>query len=497
MKQNSLQYMIKTLTFSILAFTLFLSQNASAEIVDVKKWSTTADIAVVNGVTAGASEWFLAELPGDIIKNSSSATLSDLRVIDSTNTEIPYVIVRQGYSTELTETKVVPEGRAVKILENSLERGPRGQDRVMVLEIPLEGKVYNGINLEVSPQSTNFRKVVNIAVSDVQLGATSPAWREIESKPVIYNYSDRQGLFVQKTKINFIPASSRYIRLRFEQDPALVESGVQFTNNVIVDGVRLIYETDTVINGITVENYLAGAWVAETGVTEPAVVESVTENTTTKATEVIYKTNNPLGFVDATKITIKLDKDESNFKRQVTVQSGTRGEQGIVWKTVGTGQIYRINSPVFQGESTSIAFQPTAADYFKVIVQNNNDTALKVEGVAVVDLQKVAVLFKRDSKNLAGVTMLIGNSSAIPPTYEIQKTLSYFNSIVPEKVTVQNVKPNSLFTATEQVIPFAEKYKWALNTALIVFVLLIALLGWKYRSNKPESPTDQVTPHEN
>lgn len=477
--------MFKKISCALCAITLLVAQTATAETISITQWATVADISPVSGAVTGSSEWFLVELPGEIVKKSANPSLSDIRLIDSTNTEIPYVIVRQGDTMAVAEGKVTPEGKPAKILENTLDRGPRGQDRIMVLEIPLEGKVYNGINLQTSPNSDNFRKVVRIAVSDVQLGATSPAWREIESKPVIYNYSDRQGLYVEKTKFNFIPATSRYIRLRFEQDPALAASGVQFTNNVVVESARVVYESDTTNQGVAIGNYLTGQWLAESDITQSAGVQSITENASTKSTEIVYKTDNVFGFVGANKITIKVDKDETNFKRQVTVLAGVQDGLDITWKSIGAGQIYRINSPVFQGESTGIVFPPTSANYFKVIIQNNNDTALKFDSIAAVDIQKTAVLFKKSDKDLSGIKLVTGNKAAIAPTYEIQKTVSYFETIKPEKVLVQNIKDNPLYNNITPEIPFGQKYKWLLNTALVVFVLLIALLGWKWRV-KPE-----------
>lgn len=485
--------MFKKILFPIAAFALLLTQTVSAEVIDVKNWSTVSDVAV-SGAVAGSSEWFIAELPGDILKKSSNTSLDDIRVIDSTNTEIPYVVVRQGSALALPESSTV-EGREVKVLENSLANGPQGQDRIMVLEIPVEGRVYNGLILQIAAQSTNFRKLVNIAVSDVRLGATSPSWRELEARPVIYNYSDRQGLFVQKNRVDFVGASSRYIRLRFEQDPALAGTGVQFTNNVVVDSARVVYEADTVENGVTIKNYLAGAWIPTTSVTESAVIESTKENTQTKATEVTYKTDNPLGFVGANKITIQIDKDETNFKRQVTVWAGVQEGTEVIWKSVGNGQVYRINSPVYQGESTSVSFPPTSANFFKVIIQNNNDIPLRLDNGAVVELQKVAVLFKKEDKNLAGVKLVVGNKTAYRPSYEIQTTMQYFDSVVPQKAVVQNVKDNPLYTTPADTTPFGEKYKWLLNVALVVFVLLIALLGWKWRAKHevPNPPQNGIT----
>ncbi|MEN9604559.1 MAG: hypothetical protein RJB39_244 [Candidatus Parcubacteria bacterium] len=477
--------MFKKIAFTSLALLLLSTQTASAEVIEVKNWTTIADISLANGAAIGSTEWFLAELPADMVKSSAKAALSDIRLIDSSNTEIPYMIVRQGDITPLLEDNNPTSGRPLRILENSLQKGPRGQDRVMVLEIPLEGKVYNGINLQVSPQSTNFRKVVNIAVSDVQLGATSPSWREIEAKPVIYNYSDRQGLFIQKTDVKFGPASSRYIRLRFEQDPNLATVGVQFTNNVVVDSVRIAYESDTAEKGASIKNYLAGTWNADTKVTEEAKVENIVQNTDKKVTEITYKVDSKTGFVGANKITLKVDNNDTNFKRQVSVLVGVQDDKGITWSAVAAGQIYRINSPVFQGEMLSVAFAPITADYIKVIVQNNNDTALKVDNHAVVEIQKVAVLFKKEDKSLVGVKLLSGNNDSITPTYEIQKTLSYFESVVPDKVIVENVKNNPLYSKTEQLVAFGEKYKWLLNTVLIIFVMGIILLAVRWTRIHP------------
>lgn len=475
------------------AIILYSTAPVLASVINPKDWST------VSSVSESGQGWFFGELPNGVIKNSAfPSTLSDIRLVDEANTEIPYVVVRQGSLANAANPEGVDmvRGVGVKILENTLERGPQGQDRVMVLEIPVEGKVYNGIELQIAAQSKNFRKVVRVAVSDVSLGASSPAWREIESKPVIYNYSDPQGLSIQKSRVDFTSATSRYIRLRFEQDPSLVGSGAQFTNNVIVESASLIYESDVVNPGATIKNYLAGAWVETTPAYETVSVESSVENVETKATEVIYTSNNPIGFVGATSLALRINEDESNFKRQVTVLSGVSENGSMRWQRIASGQIYRIQSPVFKGELLKINFNPTTASHIKVIIQNNNDRALKVSADGVVGMQKIGVLFKKDTASAKGIKLLVGNSHTVAPTYEIEKTISYFQDITPEKVTIGEVEANPLFKVVTADVPFDQKYTWLLNGVLIVFVLLIALLGWKYRAHKPDN-TDPNIMHEN
>lgn len=492
MKSNNM-HILKGLT----AITLILgfTTPALAETVNLKDWTTVADIVSVvpaPAVSAGG-DWYLAELPGEVIRKSQSSG-RDIRIIDNTNTEIPYVIVKQGTAAPVAGMGDINDGTArIRVTENSMQKGNTGDERVVVLELPVEGRVYNGLDIQVAPNTTNFRKVVHISISDNPLGATSPAWRELETKPIIYSYSDGQGLFVQDTRISFPNASSRYIRLRFAQDERLANAGAQFINNVFITGVRVVYDSFTTEKGITIKNYVAGAWNSDKSIVETAKIDSINQNTQTKTTEVVYSASNPLGFIGMMKVTLKIAQGENNFKRQVMVQGTNEVGTSSVWQTLSSGQIYRIDSPVFQGESLSIAFPPANYLRFRVIIQNNNDAALKIEDPAEVETQKQAVLFKKVDKNISGLKLLVGNRTVAAPTYEIEKTIAYFDTTVPNKVEIINVKDNPLFTTPVDTTPFGEKNKWLLNGGLIVFVILVAILGFRWRAKRiDEKPTDEI-----
>jgi len=137
------------------------------------------------------------------------------------------------------------------------------------------------------------------------------------------------------------------------------------------------------------------------------------------------------------------------------------------WTTIANGQIYRISSPVFTGELLSIPLSSKLSSSIRVLIHNDNDVALRVENTATVNLQQVGILFKKDDSNVAGLTLLIGNSTTTTPSYEIQKTLSFFGDVTPTVVTLSDSRANPLFTPIEEYIPFGERYKYLINIGLM------------------------------
>lgn len=467
------RYYKKSVTTALVLLMSFaIATGTHAAVVNPTEWSSMSTFST-NEINADG--WYVVPLSTDVLSKSQKSDYGDIRIVNSANQEIPYVIVKQGVVAK-TEAPIQNTNVQTKIIENTIQQNQGIGERVVVLDTGKEGQVYTGIQLERVKTVRNFRKVARVYISDTLLGATSPAWREVEQRDVVYNYTDPTGFVVEDMDIRFPNMTSRYIKIRFTNDPAIKDAGVEFVNQIAISGARMMYEERDVTVGNKIENYLSGnfAFAGNTPSSGFSVVslkaEKIIENTDKKSTEVYVR-----DVQDITSIKLTIDKDVVNFNRDVTVQGSI---DNITWTTVTSGQIYRIDSPIYKGEMLTIQTPVITYPYLRIIIQNKNDRSLKFENTVDVTIQRVGALFTAFVADLDALKLLVGNPVAVTPKYEIEKTLTYFNSIVPTMVKLYPVAKNPLFELEDVHTPFGEKYKNLVNIALIMFVALLGYLGY-------------------
>ncbi|MES2622785.1 MAG: DUF2339 domain-containing protein [Patescibacteria group bacterium] len=456
----------------LLATLSLIGATTHAAVVNPVDFSSVVTFTQPSQTAAQTSDtWYVSSLDADIWTKSKKADFSDIRIVNKDNVEIPYVLVKQGTVAKTEPTISNDSFAGVKIIENTIQKYENKADRVVVLDSGKEGQVYTGITLQKTPDSKNFRKITHVYVSDSLLGASSPTWREVEQRSVVYNYTDPVGFVVENLEMRFPNMASRYIKIQFEEDTSLNTAGVTFTNQINITGARITYDMPDKTTGTQIKNYLAGNFDLDADAEVAAVSVKSVNNDDKKTTELLI--NNVQAI---TSIKLSVDADEVNFKRDVTVQTSS---DGVTWQTISSGQIYRIDSPVYKGENTTISLPVTTAPFMRVVVQNKSDTALTFEKQANVTAQKVGILFKVEGREAQTFKLLIGNESAIIPVYDIQKTLSYFGNTIPTQIDLTNIGPNPLFKG-EAAVPFTEKYPYMVNAALVFFVLVLGFLGYKW-----------------
>ncbi len=466
-----------TVMFILLAYASMLSLTGTvhAGIIDKHLWKYETTFDIQRTVPYDTS-WFVVPIDSSVWSKSQKAGYGDIRIVNESYEEIPYIVLKQGASAHV-QNPIQQHGPQVKIVENSLKGNKSGADRILVIDTGKEGQVYTGMYFERKLDAKNFRKSVRVYISDTLLGASSPAWREVEQKNTVYHYTDSVGFSAEDMDIGFPHMTSRYIKVVFSDDTILKEKGVTFTNQIHVTGVRMIYDAPDTTEGIQISNYISGNFVFDDNqdsAPSRTVLEAdrVVENVEKKSTEIYI--NNLYAVTD---ITLDVDERSVNFNRDITVQGST---DGVVWKTVTTGQIYRIDSPIYTGESLTIETPIITYPYVRVIVQNNNDTSIRFNKNIITSSQKVGLLFKTDDQNIAALKLLIGNPHTITPSYEIEKTAGYFPKIVPTQVFLKPISSHDAYIPEDVRKPFGEEYRYLVNIGLIVFVLILGYLGYTW-----------------
>lgn len=460
---------------TVFALTLCCSVSMQASVIQTSDWSHKTSFASQYASSTDNNSWYIVPVDSSVLRASAVSDYGDIRIVNEKQEEIPYIIVKQGSVADI-QTPIQNTHTQAKILENTIQtQGVRSQ-RLLIVDTGKEGHVYTGLSFEKLASSQNFRKVVRVYISDTKLGAHSPAWREVEQKNVIYNYTDPAGFVVEDMNISFQNMASRYIKVVFEDDVVLREKGVSFGNQVHITGVYVAYEHADVAVGTAIENYISGNFNFPDTFKSSATnlftqtIQRIEENVEKKSTE-IYLTN----LHSVTSLIVSVDDKNTNFNREVVVQGSF---DAITWNTVATDRIYRVDSPIYIGESLKIKTPVTTYPYVRIIVHNKNDTPLHFERTVDVTVQKIGLLFKAEGVDVQSLSFFIGNKNVLPPTYEIQKLVAYVNASIPTYVTLFPIYKNTDFIPEEVSVPFGEKYAYIINIALVVFVLVLGYLGY-------------------
>jgi Predicted membrane protein (DUF2339) len=466
-----------TVIAGVFALTLCCSTHIQASVVQPSDWShvTTFSSQYASTSELSNNSWYIAPVDSTVWSKSAVNNQGDMRIVNAKQEEIPYIIVKQGVVADV-QAPIQNTNTQAKILENTIQTRGTVSNRVLVVDTGKEGQVYTGISFQKLASSQNFRKAVRVYISDTQLGVNSPAWRIVEQKGLVYNYVDPTGFSVEDMNIAFPNMASRYIKIIFEDDLDLREKGVSFGNQIYITGVYMIYENRDTTTGATIKNYISGnfdftdAFKDNTSNSFTQTIQRLEEHTETKSTEIYLKDVHAM-----TSLVLHVDEKNTNFNRDVVVQGSL---DAITWQTVATDRIYRIDSPIFTGESLGIKTPVTTYPYVRIIVHNKNDTPLQFERAIDITMQKIGLLFKAEGVDVQTLTFLIGNKHALPPTYEIKKTIAYVNGNIPAYVTLLPIHKNLDFIPEETHVPFGEKFPYIVNMALVVFVLVLGYLGY-------------------
>jgi Predicted membrane protein (DUF2339) len=445
--------------------------TADAKVIETKNWTyfgelQSSQIDVSDSVKDNQNLYVLP-INKDVINLSKKNDLSDIRIIDKSNNEIPYILVKSNQNTQDIKDSVTQ----VKILENSLTKEGK---KILVLDTNKEGALYNNLRLLTDSKSQNFRKKVRVYISDSFLTANSSAWREFEQRNIIYNYTNNSSFTVEKLDINLTGVSSRYMKIELVDDTEF-DKNIKVNNQINIASAEIKYLKSEDKNvGYKIKDYLSGNFMFD-NLSIYRDVKVLGEVKTDDKTEVVYE-----GDIDVEALTLKVDSSEKNFNRNIVIQGSNND---IDWITLSNGSIYRIDSPVYKGENLSISILPSTYKKFKVIVQNNNNKPLDILKTGQVKLQNTGVIFKVEGEPVSDLRIIVGNNIEAAPIYDIRNTINYFEEVAPRIIQYKELIKNPDYVPVKNVIPFGERNKVFLNIALLLFIAIMGIFGFFWMKN--------------
>lgn len=308
------------------------------------------------------SSWLRAALPPDIY-GPAQAGLADLRIIDRSGKEVPYLLHAQQDQCDCT-WRVAPVG------DTGFVPGKYSQ---AIVDTGSGGAPHNAVQLTLDQK--DFFAWTEISASDDRLD-----WRIVRSKAPLFRFE--QDKLTDGQTLSYPSTRSRWLRLRFLQgDRALQVNASQISEHRQTAARRVpLPATLSPANGQTDGE---SRWEAD-----------------------MEQRQAPVSAV-------RFATGQAEFHRQVIVSASDDGKR---WRNAGQGHIHRHANEGKPDAELEVVFPERRARFWRIALLNRNDSALPGVQPELLGIPR-QVAFKREAGEEYRV--LYGNPRTRAPHYEL------------------------------------------------------------------------------
>jgi hypothetical protein len=351
---------------------------------------------------------------------------TDLRVIDDSAREVPFVL-------HARVERRSREARQARLMD--LTHKP-GEDTRATVDLGAQSSVHNEIEIQTSSQDF-FARVA------IDAGADGKDWHIVESGTPIYRFAN-DGLDGNQT-VRYTDNASRYLRLRITDGP----------DRFPLTGVRVWHEVKVDAELVPAELPVppaAGAppgeswWVADAAGQPLSQVAFALERTT--------------------------------FHRPVRIRAS---DDGTTWRSIGSGDIYRIEGREGVREQLQVGFAESRARLLRVEVVNRNDAPLAGVTPRLYATPRRVVFTAEPGR---GYRLLYGNPRAPAADYEMARVTPV---AALEAAPAAELGSEVVNAAYVDPAPWSERHPAVLWAALVA--ALAVLGGLAIRALKSSTPT--------
>ena len=323
--------------YRALCLTLFFAPLLSADF-EVTAWKFEAPIRLPEQLNS--PQFVRLTLPGWVLANAGE-NLWDLRVINASGTEIPYLLQR-------AETRTFQVSLATTIINRGVDPGRFEQ---FVCDLGSTTQTTNEIVLYTEAQ--NFVRKTDIAGS-----ADGQSWIILRSNAYIFDQQE-QGRHLRNLLVSYPDSSYRYLKVVvwFDGGPPLNLTGAEVRRQ-------------------------------EKAEFEPEIVRPATlrqsEDPERKATDVFVGTEMGKQHFEGCLLGIR----EKNFERSVDVSyQDYRG----AWVNVGSGSIHRFTIGPALDENLIVPVHDLNQKQFRIRIWNYDSPPLSVESVTLRRMPRILI----------------------------------------------------------------------------------------------------------
>jgi hypothetical protein len=429
--------MMKLVKLSIILMLAGLSYCAAE---DVNAWQYYCDVSF----EAGEKEYVKFEVTPDIY-NRGQKHLPDLRLFDTSEKQVPYLIIHPWQ--QMKKTQFNPQ-----ILNRTTDQQKRS---FLTLDFG-DNKMKNYI--EIDTKGSNFRRAVRIEGSN-------------DNKDFFILVSEAFVFSIDKGKkssvfsgINLPENDYRYLRVRVvpAEDDILAPE---------ITEVR-IYRRESID-------------------TEPTTLTPRQTGHLEDSEQNVSIYDYDLGYMNLPISNIRLDITDKSFYRLVKVEARNQitqmveieSEDNMIrYQEVEQNWIHISNSAIFRylsedekiEENVSIPVSPesTKFRYLRLTIRNYDDLPLAVMGIEA-DILQEKVLF--ENPGASGIRVYVGSETAKKPRYDIEKKLEFPTKADAAIAKLSKLKKNPDYVPPQEVVPWSERYP---ILPLAIMVILVIVLGY-------------------
>jgi hypothetical protein len=348
--------------------------------------------------------------------HQSRSSLSDLRIVDDQQKEIPYALIEEKETT--SEEEFSP-----KIYNKSVLPGAYS-----TLILDLEREIFNN-KLVLKTQSKNFKRRVEIAGSN-----DGKQWFVVKKDAYIFDFSGEQK--VQLTTIQYPDNKYRYLQLKVwngSEPPLKLEGACLFFTKTVTPKRVLL----------------------------PVKQISREEDSKLKASvcllDLSYQ-NLPCDF-------LAVETPEENFSRLVEIHGSNNLKD---WLRLHQSEFYRFHTSRYSVEKKTFRFPEARHRYLKVIVYNYDDPPLRLDSFAAQGIEKRLIFQSQSGRQYF---LFYGNSGAIPPHYDVERVKNYLSLDTLPQIELGGEIVNRDYNPSQPQKPWTERKPvlfWGILILLVV-----------------------------
>ena len=355
----------------------------------------------------------------EILSHSESGT-PDLRILDESGAELPYV-VRTSIGVEKRDSW------PVTVRENSFVPGQYTQ---VVLDLGVYPRFHNAVRVETT--ETDFITWVEVAASD-----DARIWRIVKPRAPISRFR-KEGLEGNQT-IHYSENNARYLRLQIKEGTA------QFP----ITGAAVLPSS------ISQKDIIPAQWITLQASRAPDQSSPAGQ---TEWTLDLGSGLFPLNAVDFV-------ADQPEFYRAVRISTSLDGKE---WNFSGGGEIYRYMEENRREESLRVPVSNfSGSRYWRIQVLNGNDVPLANAKLSLAMVPRL-ILFRPASGHTYRIAY--GNEKAESPRYDLERTLRISATEEAFADTIGAEEENDGF---QDPRPFTERHPALLWVALAIAAALV------------------------
>ncbi len=414
-------------------FVLFFIAGTALADFNIKDWQYERSIQLPQ---LSATNFVEVNFDEGVFSKAASG-LRDLRVMRG-NEERPY---------KLVVDRSILEGDRLSGRVYDISSVP-GQYTSFIVDLGSAGLFHNRV--EIISSSINFRREAAVEASNDAI-----SWATVQSKAVIYDYTDRDAALKARNSTIYYPESTmRYLRVRIidtDEEPLVIS-----TANVLYEKktqAKTVSYPVSIIEQSIDEEYRASRFIAD------------------------------LGSAGLPSNTLAVLVSGSNFKRDIGLEGSKDKEKWDVIKSRDV--IFSYQTPKFTGSKLAITYQESTYRYMRLTIFNKDDAPLSVQGLAASGVLRNLVF---EAEPEGEYKLYYGNRDARYPQYDIESYFQYLDVENIPQATLGTQALNSLFIEKlPPKPPLSERFPWlfpavlAIGIALLGSLLVKLLLGIRKR----------------